>query len=344
MAAPDGGWARHLGSRVVLRVPAPGGRSRDVLGELVEVAPHRLRVRTRAGVVDVDPAAVLAGKPVPPAPVRAAPPHRALSTLGLETVAAGHWVPPDLERRGGWLFRAAEGFTNRANSVLPLGDPPAPPAEMVADVVAWYAARGLRPIAALPVPRADDPDGGPLVAARAAFAAAGWRERAGRGADVLVAATGELRGAGLEVPSGYQVRLLPEPDDAWLAGYHYRGQDLPAVGRRLLMSAPEQAFAAVRTAAGGTAAVGRGSLGGGWTGIAAVEVDPAHRRRGLARVVLGELCRWAWSRGARSVYLQVGDANRVARELYLDEGFELHHSYAYWSPQPDRPRQSGSRR
>ena len=41
----------------------------------------------------------------------------------LEGAAALHWQAPETERLGDWLLRAAEGFTGRANSALPVGDP-----------------------------------------------------------------------------------------------------------------------------------------------------------------------------------------------------------------------------
>ena len=43
--------------------------------------------------------------------------------LELERVAAAHWRGTEQEWLGEWLLRAADGFTGRANSALPLGDP-----------------------------------------------------------------------------------------------------------------------------------------------------------------------------------------------------------------------------
>ena len=64
------------------------------------------------------------------------------------------------ERYGDWLLRAGAGFTGRANSALVVGDPPGPLDAAVADVGRWYAARGLRPQAQVPLPGAGaaDPD------------------------------------------------------------------------------------------------------------------------------------------------------------------------------------------
>ena len=55
----------------------------------------------------------------------------------LERAAAQHWQAPEQERLGEWLLRAAEGFTGRANSALPLGDPGLPRPEAVAYVTDW---------------------------------------------------------------------------------------------------------------------------------------------------------------------------------------------------------------
>ena len=46
---------------------------------------------------------------------------------------------------GSWLLRADGGFTGRANSALPLGDPGLPLAGAVDEVEAWYRAAGCHP-------------------------------------------------------------------------------------------------------------------------------------------------------------------------------------------------------
>ena len=326
------GWQALVGSRVVLRLRTGSGGFRDVLGDLLAADDGRLRVRTRRGAVEVAAADVVAGKPVPPPPTRAAPPHLAPSVLGLQSVLARHWVAPETGSLGGWLLRAAGGFTNRANSVLALGPPDRPAPDAVAAVVAWYEARGLPPCAAAPSPRPDDADADVLADAAAAFAAAGFRPLAGAGADVLVAPTAALRLPGLAPPDGLRVVLLDEPDDAWLAGYHYRGQPMTAAGLGLLRSAPRRVFAAVRTdgdVGGETVAVARCSVASAWAGLTAVEVAPEHRRRGLARLLLAACAEWAWREGAGSTFLQVGEGNDAAMRLYLSAGFEPHHSYGY---------------
>jgi GNAT superfamily N-acetyltransferase len=327
------GWHAHVGSRVVVRLRRDSG-FRDVLGELLSADDGELRILTKRGeTVLVRAADVVAGKPVPPRATRKGPPHLTLTTLQLEAVMAGHWRAPETERFGGWLLRAAGGFTGRANSVLPLGEPDRPAETAVADVAAWYRARGLRPRAAVPAPRPGDPDRDVLDRAAAAFTAAGWAPDLSHGAEVLTAPTGALLAPAAAPPDGLTITLLDAPDDGWLARYHYRGQALAEPGLRLLRSAPEQVFAAVRDG-DATVAVARGSVGDAWAGVTAVEVAPEYRRRGLARLMLAHVAAWAWRRGAGSTFLQLGDANEAAERLYTSAGFTPHHTYAYLLPEP----------
>jgi ribosomal protein S18 acetylase RimI-like enzyme len=158
----------------------------------------------------------------------------------------------------------------------------------------------------------------------------GWSRRDGP-AIVMTARPAAI--AGLAAPSARGALIAPvqvadAPDEAWLGMYHYRGQKLPPVARRLLMSAPWQAFASVRED-GQTIAIGRVAADAGWAGITAIETDPAHRRRGLARAVTAALATRAAARGATGLYLQVEDGNAAARTLYEGMGFTGHHRYHY---------------
>jgi len=330
---PSTRWQDHLGHRIVVRVRSATGL-RDVLGDLIEATDDRLRVRTRRGEVDVDTATITAGHPVPPAPVRAAPPHRAISVGSLELVMAQHWQAAEQDWLGGWLLRATSGFTNRANSVLAVGEPGMPMDVAVLEVSDWYAERGLRPTAAAPVPRLDEDDTEQLLAAAGAFELAGWRPIAGAGALVMTGPTGELRGAGRGLPAGLTLELQTTPDAAWIEQYHYRGQAVPEHGIRLLTSAPDQVFVSIRD---GDRVVGvaRGSLAERWAGLTAMDVDSDYRRQGLAGALIAATAEWSWRLGARSMQLQVGENNEAARLLYQASGFEPHHSYAYLTPDPD---------
>src|SRR5580692_4950385 len=69
----------------------------------------------------------------------------------LARIAAAHWRGTEEEWLGGWLLRAAGGFTGRANSVLPLGDPGVPLDDALAAVTRWYRARVLPPMIVIPL-------------------------------------------------------------------------------------------------------------------------------------------------------------------------------------------------
>lgn len=315
-----------VGSRVVVRHRLPDGSATDALGDLLAQDPATLTIATRRGQVRVARAAVLAAKPVPPAPARKGPPHTAIGTDDLERVMAEHWRPLERLDLGGWRLRAGAGFTGRANSALLLGDPGEPVPQAIAVVEEFYRARGLRAMAALAHPADGLGEGSALVGE---LAARGWTVRTPT--LVMTAATDDLPGAvDVPLPAGLHVRTGPVPDGDWLARYHYQGlPTVPEAGRRILVSADEQVFVRVVDDGGRTLAIARGSLSPGWAGVTAVETAPEHRRRGLGRRVLAEIADWARDRGAAATYLQVQGDNEVARSLYSRSGFAVHHGYHY---------------
>jgi N-acetylglutamate synthase len=243
-----------------------------------------------------------------------------ISIDDLERAAAQGWRATQTQRLGGWLLRAAEGFTGRANSALGVGDPGLPLPAAAARVTSWYRTRGLPAMIAVPYP-AGRPAASELDCVLADL---GWSVRAGA-ASVMTARAAQLRSL---LPGSVPVRLDSRPDAAWLARYHYRGQQLPPVALELLTSAPWQAFASVR-ADGDAVAIGRVAVAGDWAGLTAIEVDPRYRRQGLAGTITTALTTAAVQRGAHAIYLQVADDNSAARALYGRLGFAEHHGYHY---------------
>ena len=248
-------------------------------------------------------------------------------------MASAHWRGTEEEWLGGWLVRAAEGFTGRANSVLPLGDPGMPLDEALTAVSRWYRDRGLPPMIVVPAPAQHAPQDAATQATAPQNQALdrdlsrrGWLTRPGP-AFVMVA---ELPlGISLNGQSaGREIRVSPEPDDAWAAMYHYRGQDLPAIARKVLTSAEEQSFVSI-TARGKVLAIARLSIAEGWAGITAVEVHPDHRRQGLGAAITAAVCHEAALRGLHDVFLQVEVDNVPAQSLYKRLGFRYSHRYHY---------------
>src|SRR5690606_17567187 len=122
----------------------------DTVGVLTSWDEGVLRITRRGGEsVRIPESALVAGKTVPAAPARRRGP--AASYGELARVASRAWPPTESARLGDWELRAAAGgpagrrtgFTRRANSVLPLGDPGRPLDEALTAVRDWYAERGL---------------------------------------------------------------------------------------------------------------------------------------------------------------------------------------------------------
>ena len=241
----------------------------------------------------------------------------------LEQRAALGWRAPEEERLGDWLLRAAGGFTGRANSALATGDPGLPLDCAAEAVRGWYRARRLPAMIAVPYPTAR-----PHAAALDRFLGErGWAVRSGA-ATVVTARTDRILADPVSVPP-VRVEVTAEPDEAWLARYHYRGQEeLPPIALRVLTSAPRQAFASIRDR-DQAIAIGRVGAAAGWAGLTAIEVDPARRRRGLARAVTAALAAQPGAHRAGQLYLQVEDDNAAARTLYRRIGFTDHHGYHY---------------
>jgi GNAT superfamily N-acetyltransferase len=241
----------------------------------------------------------------------------------LERIMVDGWPPLERAELGGWLLRAAAGFTGRANSVLPLGNPGVPLSDAVDRCESWYDERGLRRLFSLFGPEGFAVDDDPL-----------GRELLERGYEpfnstmVLTAAT---RALPPEVTHASGARVLLESEasprwwDAWAAGY---ASTNPSAVRAVLRGSPDQLFASLEV---GGALVGAARLAFAhvWAGASALHVTPEHRRTGIAVQLMGALADAARERGIRSMYLQVTQANSPGRALYEGLGFSVHHEYLY---------------
>src|SRR4051794_20359625 len=106
--------AADVGSRVSVRHTLPEGGMSDAVGVLTTWDDGVLRVRRKDGrVVEIAEDALVAGKLVPPAPVRKRT-HIDVEVRELEEVAALGWQAAETERLGDWLLRASGGWTGRA--------------------------------------------------------------------------------------------------------------------------------------------------------------------------------------------------------------------------------------
>jgi GNAT superfamily N-acetyltransferase len=311
-----------VGTRVVVRLvvgQGPTGRTvfTDITGELLALDAARLVVRTDDGRSHTHPfTEVHAAKRIPPRRPRFS------EIAAVEWAAASTWPAPTRERLGDWLLRAADGWTARGNSALPLGDPGMPLPAAIDRVTDWYAALHLRPAVSLPLP----------------VCRGVHEEVLSRGWDpwpttlVQTAPLDILRATAPARDDLPPVALSDRPSPAWLATVAGRKGTLPASAYRLLTEAPQVRFAEVypdEPAGDRLAALGRGAVSadGQWLVLSLIEVTPDHRRRGLARHVARALADWAAQLGARRAALQVLEENTAALNLYGQLGFTTHHAY-----------------
>ncbi|MBB5116149.1 GNAT family N-acetyltransferase [Micromonospora echinospora] len=308
---------QDVGHRIVVRriVGIREGRTlfSDALGELVELSETHITLSTDAGPLRVPVAEVHRAKRVPPArrPTAAA-------VVALELAADEAWPAPVRGRLGDWRLRWADGWTGRANSALPVGDPDRPLPAALDAVQRWYAERGGTALVNTPLPLAA-PVGAELDAR-------GWTARP----PVLVQ-TVPLRALAAPDPAPTKpppVTLADAPADDWLAIAAGRKGGLPDAARHVLTAVDRVRFAELRID-GRLLAVGRGTVTGEgrWLGVSLLEVLPEARRRGFAVAVVRALAGWGAAEGATRAFLQVEQSNTGAVELYRRLGFTTHHTY-----------------
>ncbi|MFF9425626.1 GNAT family N-acetyltransferase [Streptomyces sp. NPDC014746] len=311
-----------VGKRVSVRYVTDsaevGGRFTDVVGVLTSWDAGVLLITRKSGEgVRIAESSLAAGKVVPAAPARRRGPSATFPELARATARA--WRPVESEALGEWTLRAADGFTRRANSVLPLGDPGLPVADALTHVRAWYAARGLPAY----VQTSTGAEGTQELLC-AELDRHGWRREVS--AEVRIGALAPIGDLDADVSA---VRLSRTLDEAWLRRYQRFEEPGPAV-LSVLASGPSVWFASVAGTGEVPAAIGRCVVDGRWAGFMAVEVDPGQRRRGLATAVMTALARRALDEGASAAWLQVEADNDGARALYDGMGFAPHHHYHHY--------------
>jgi GNAT superfamily N-acetyltransferase len=309
---------QDVGHRVVVRrivgVSADRPLFSDALGELVDLTETDLTIATADGNLRVPLRDVHRAKRVPPARR-----PRAADVIALELAANDGWPAPVQARLGGWILRAAQNWTGRANSALAVGDPDRPLEAAIDAVVRWYADHGQQPLINAPMPLA--------APVNSALDERGWTAR-----PLTLVQTAPLPAVLAAVPHRPDlppVELADSPGDDWYAMVAEHKGTLPESAVRVLTGVPSAVFAQVRDADGALLAVARGAVTGTdrWLGVALLQTAPAARRRGLGAHVTRALARWAQQHGAARAYLQVEERNTPAVALYGRLGFTTHHTY-----------------
>ena len=314
------------------RIPdaSPGGPTlTDTVGEVVSVDDHEVVVRTRQGETTLPRELVVAARVIPPRPSRRGAPHRAIAIEDLHLVMTKGNPGLETEWLGepgrGWLLRAGGGYTGRANSALPLGDPGTTDESAVATVVRWYRDRGLTPLLQVPLPPRAEWSEDPFAAG---LLGQGWRLLT-----PTLVMTGRAEGLRDALPTGaaadVTIEESPALADEWLEVANPRALARPEAARAVLSAPREQVFLLARDEGGEALGVARVALDDGWAGLFGVHVAPDHRRRGIGAALTAAAGRVAVDRGVVLAYLQVEEPNTGAVALYERAGMTTHHRYAY---------------
>ncbi len=273
--------------------PTGGPAMTDLLGDCIGWGRGVATLRTEGGeLVEIAIEDIVSGKPVPPRPSVR---HRvSVADAEAHTVA----LSADLETSaiGDWTVRGERSPTGRLrrrlNSCLAVGDPGMPVADAADAVARHYAARSR------PTYLHVELDGDHERALRAL----GWQPDPTGDAEFLLASIARVR------------RTLDVPD------------------RTVEVSVDEHRVTVTVGDGCDPIAEGAAALDGDWLGVHGLRVDPAHRRRGLALVVMDALLEWGAERGATTAWLHVEVDNVPALALYDRLGFAGHHLMRYLTP------------
>ena len=327
------GWRVVLRSRLATGDSEPGGPTlTDTLGVVMSVTDDEVVVDTRQGPVTVVRSSIVLAKRVPPPPARRAPRAHpnAISIEGLEGLMVGGMPPLESAHIGGWLLRAANGYTGRANSVLPLGDPGMPLDAAIEQVIEWYAERNQPALVQVPHATGADPTDSPLGAL---LAQQDWHFF--QSTLVMTKATSDDETAeGGARAADFRTEVRDDPTEDWWHTVSPRALDhRDTLGRMLERIRP----AAYLTAYLDDRPIGhlRLALADSWSGIFDVHTEPAARGRGIARGLMRDAERIASERRIPLQCLQVSADNDSAVGLYQSLGWRVHHEYHYARPADD---------
>ena len=145
-----------IGKRVTIRLHEPSGGYRDIVGILQ--SEHEL-ITSKSKTISFSPDEIAIWreiKPLPDLAGRGAPLSQRI--IELEKLSDLTWPAQEIVEYGKWRLRISDGFSMRANSVLPIGEPPIDLASAVDEITHIYREKKLKPTFSIPLPIFDELD------------------------------------------------------------------------------------------------------------------------------------------------------------------------------------------
>jgi N-acetylglutamate synthase len=307
--------AAAIGARVTVRLHEATGGFRDIVGTLQRSADGVNELLNSKGqIISFSEDEIAIWREIKPLPDRAgtgAP--FSLRIQELEHLSDLTWPADEIKEIGKWRLRISDGFTMRANSVLPtgaapFGEPNLDLSKAVDEVVKIYQEKGLTPTFTLPLPLYEELDN--------YLAGLGWKIKIG--AEYLV---NDIP-VSLNLESAdFQIVITSEPTPEWLA--LQSDHQLERIMRNYQARYAEINFD------NQTVAIGRIATFGKWSLATRVYVNPEFRGKGIGALLMRALMAAAKGDGATKIGLQVDSENGAGLALYKSMGFRFHHSYNY---------------
>lgn len=244
------------------------------------------------------------------------------SVLEVETAALTAWPGLFTAFDGHWVWRAARGYTNRANAIQCLDPADGGDASVrIARLTELFTRHGLPPVfksSPLTAPPIFD-----------ALKALGWT----RYGDSKVL---RLSMRAREWEAHHHTALFAPTDTQWheaqAAMSGYSGATAETVRLILAAIACDCRGVLAYDEAGIPAAAALACVAGGIAIFGNVVSAPAHRGRGFGRAVMAAALNWSRDAGATGAGIQVAGDNAVALRLYGSLGFADPYDYAYFRP------------
>jgi ribosomal protein S18 acetylase RimI-like enzyme len=298
-----------IGKRVTIRLREPSGGFRDIVGILQS---ERKLINAKSETITFSPDEIAIWreiKPLPDLAGKGAPYSQRI--IELEKLSDLTWPAERVIEYGKWRIRISDGLTMRANSTLPTGsaphgEPPSDLAEAVKYVTDLYRENGLTPTFTVPLPLYEELD--------KYLEDNGWKIKVG--ANYLIRDIGSVD---LTCYPEFTVEISDNPSKSWLDIRSDQALE------KLMLRHPAR-YGAIKSGEE-IIAVGRIATFGSWAIVARLFVDPAHRGKGLAKILMNHLMASASGDGAAKIALQVDDENGAGMALYQSMGFRTHHKY-----------------
>lgn len=239
----------------------------------------------------------------------------------IEEAGLNAWPSRQQMLYDGWLLRFANGYTKRANSVMPVYESTLDVDEKIDYCEGIYRQMGLPPVFRLTPLAQGKLD--PVLEGR------GYRK-----IDPTRVLTVTLADWDSPVPQEILVRELPL--EQWMGVFSEISGSLvekqPAHAE-ILRNIINPHLTAALEISGKWVACGLGVLERDWFGLFDIVTHPDYRQQGLGTQLVAGMLDWAKSQGALKSYLQVMENNAPALGLYAKLGYVDNYGYWYRVPQ-----------